>query len=447
MKKTTLLKITLALLFLIGTSQIFAQERIAVIQDSQIRILDVQTGDIIDPSFITLDSGTPKALLQVDDEIWVSYQLGDKIERYDLQGNLVSTIDSGLDNIRGLSVVNDIEVWVCNSGGLNGAPENAIVRFDFDGNNLGTFSAAPESNSPFDIVDNGIGEVYISYSSSSNIERRDYNGTFLGNIVEPDVVSFVQQLEIDSVEAIYAAVFSIINGGNQNGLYRFSTIDGSILDYYSLGNLRGVIKLGDGNVLYSSGAGVFKLDIVTGASTEITSGSAQFFGRLIFDNCTTLPTPTGDAQQTFIDGATLADIVVNPTDVTWFATEADALTNTDPLPLSTVLETGQTYFAVNIVDGCLSEPFAVTVTIILGIDNFSSLDLKYYPNPTSGILTISNRTIISEITVSNMLGQSIYNSKPQSEEVTLDLSTAPSGIYLVKINIEGISNTIKIVKK
>jgi hypothetical protein len=447
MKKTTLIKNLIALLLVLTIGSISAQERIAVIQDSQVKLLDAANGDLVNPSFITLDSGTPKALIQVDDEIWITYQLGDKIERYDLEGNMLSTIDTGMDNIRGLGIVNGTEVWVCNSGTNNGAPGDAIIRFDFNGNNLGSFPITPQSDSPFDIIDRGNGEVYISYSGSDNIERRDYSGTFLGNIVEPGVVSFIQQIEIEEPGVILAAVFSVISGGNQNGLYRFSETDGSIIDFWNLGNLRGVAKLGDGDILWSSGAGVSKLNPVTGVSVLISGGSAQYFGRLNLDGCTTPATPTGNAMQSFVQGATLADIVVDPTDVTWFATEDDAINNENALPLNTVLVDGETYYAVNIVDGCLSDPFAVTVTVTLSVTEFNDANFSFYPNPTADILTLKHTAEISEISISNLLGQNISELRPNSSEVALDLSFLPKGIYLITVKAVENSRTIKIIKE
>ncbi len=447
MKNSTSLKTVISLLLIIMVVSVSAQERIAVIQDSQVRLLDANNGDIIDPSFISLDSGTPKALIQVVDEIWVAYQLGDKIERYDLDGNLLTTIDAGMDNIRGLSVVNGSEVWLCNSGTNNGAPGDAIIRFDFDGNNLGFFNTTPQSDSPFDIIDNGDGEVYISYSGSSNIERRDYNGSFLGNIVEPGVVNFVQQIEIEEPGVILAAVFSIVGGGNQNGLYRFSETDGSIIDYWSLGNLRGVAKLGNGDILWSSAAGISKLNPDTGVSVLISGGTTQYFGRLNLDGCVTPPTPTGDSMQTFVQGATLADIVIDPTDVTWFATEDDAMNNVNPLPLNTLLENGETYYAVNIVSGCLSEPFAVTVTVTLSTTEFNDVNFSYYPNPAQDVLTLKHSAIISEVSINNLLGQNIFVLHPQTSTVEVDLSSLPNGIYLVTVKSIEHQKTIKIVKE
>lgn len=447
MKRITLNLLAAITFCFFSFQSIVSQNVIGVVNDGFLALLDPIDGSVIDSEFIELDEGTPKALIQVGEEIWITYQVGDKIERYDLEGNLLNTISGGIDNIKGLALIDGDEVWVTNAGTQNDAPGEAIVRFDFDGNNLGFFLT--DGVSAFDIVDNGVGEVYISYigATTSKIERRDYDGNFIANIVETGVVNFIQQIVIEEPGVILAAVFSIISGGNQNGLYRFSETDGSIIDFWNEGNLRGVSKLENGNILWSSGAGVHILDPTTNVSTQILSGTSHYFGRLALDGCTPPSTPTGDANQTLPEGSTLADIIVTPSNVTWFATEADALSGTNPLPLNTVVEDGETYYAVNIVDGCLSEPFAVTVTISLGIIDFDGSSLIYYPNPTNDLLNLNHSKSISEIRIVNLLGQTVLQKQVNNTEITIDLSKLPEAVYLVKVVSEGETKTIRILKK
>lgn len=442
---TSRIGLSLVAFLLLTISVVNAQERIAVIQNPFIVLLDPADGSIIDPSFIdltALNPGTPKGILQVLEEIWVTDQLEDRIDRFDLSGAYLSTINGGLDNIRGLAVVNS-EVWVTNAGSNNGAPGNAIVRFDLTGNNLGFFST---SGSVFDIIDVG-GEVYISYiSTETKIERRDYSGTVLGNIVEEGVVNFIQQMEVNTANnSVYAAVFSV-TGGNSSGLYEFAISDGAILNYWSQGNLRGTAILNNDNVLVSNGAGVSILDPTSGNFTTVTSDSSQFFGKLTLTPCTTPPTPTGDASQTFNAGATLMDIVVSPMDVTWFATEADAMSGANPLPLSTILVDNTTYYAVNIEGNCLSEPFAVTVDLILSVSEFSLDALSVYPNPVSNILNIEHSNTIKNIKISNILGQEVLFQAVNDKTISLDISQLASTMYIVTVDFGGIQHSIRIVK-
>jgi hypothetical protein len=533
MKKITkTIKLSILIVFMFTFYNNQAQEQIAVIQSPNILLLDAMTGDIVDPSFIDLtplDHGTPKAILQVGDELWITDQIRDRIDRFDLEGNHLGQIggiipDGGLDNIKGMAVVNNSEVWVTNAGSNNGAPGNAIVRFDFEGNNLGFFLVAPQSTTSFDIVDNGNGEVYISYITSNNIERRDYDGNFIANIVGPGVVSFIQQIQITQNNDILAAVFSNTgSSGNNQGIYRFDVNDGSILDYYSHSNLRGVRELGNGNILYTNSGGIHRINVATGVSTMLSSGGAQFFGAVLLEECSSSPdaptglaaqthcdgntvadleatgqnikwystatggsplpssdplvsdtyyatqtvdgcesedrfevsvtlispeTPIGDSTQSFSGtGATLADLVVSPENVSWFASEEDALAGNNPLPLSTVLIDGETYYAVNIVDGCLSEPLAVTVFMNLGTSDFDNSNFTFYPNPTDGIVQLIYNKSITGVIVSNLLGQVVLNKEFNSNKVEIDLSTLPNAVYILQVHSENGSKVIKVIKK
>ncbi len=431
-----------------------AQERIASLQEPFVVLLDPADGTILDPTFIdltTFSPGTPKSLLQVNDEIWIADQLEDRIDRFDLTGAYLSTVGGqisggGLDNVRGMELVNGTEVWVTNAGSNNDAPGNSIIRFDLDGNNLGFFLTTG-NDSTFDIIDVG-GEVYISYiSTESKIERRAYDGTVLGNIVEEGVVQFIQQMEQNVANSsLYAAVFSS-SGSNGSGLYEFSETDGSILNYWgNQGSLRGVATLEDGNILISNGSGVYILDTTTGATTSISSESGQFFGRLDFTQCTTPPTPTGDAVQALAEGATIEDIVVDPTDVTWFANETDAMNGTNPLPAGTVLTDGATYYAVSIVDDCLSEPLAVTVNIILGLNDFNFASVKIYPNPTSDQLYIETDTSLDVISVYNLLGQELFSRTAISQSTVIDMSGMSPGVYVLTLTSEGQQKMVQIIK-
>ena len=431
-----------------------AQQRIASLQEPFVVLLDPSDGTVIDPTFIDLSplaQGTPKAMIQVGDEIWISDQLEDRIDRFDLAGTYLSTIggqvsNGGLDNIKGMALVNNSEVWVTNAGSNNDAPGDAIVRFDLDGNNLGFF-ATSGSQSSFDVIDVG-GEVYISYiSTESKIERRDYSGNVLGNIVEEGVVQFIQQLELNSGNnSVYAAVFSSL-GGNPSGLYEFAVSDGAILNYWGAeGSLRGVAALGDGNILISNSGGVSILDPNTGIATSISNDSGQYFARINLGPCTTPPTPTGDASQTFNEGATIEDIVITPPDVSWFATENDALNGTNPLPPGTLLVDDATYYAVNIVGGCLSEPFAVTVAIIiLSTGDFTADSLVIYPNPTSDKIYLEAKVAIDRVVIYTMLGQEVLVMDHLEAPISIDVAALQGGIYLLNAYSGDSRQTVRVI--
>lgn len=525
---STRLGVLTVMLFSIMLS--YAQEQIAVIREPFVVLLDATDGSIVDPTFIDLtplSQGTPKALIQVGEELWITDQIEDRIDRFDLEGNYLSTITGGLDNIKGMAVVDDSEVWVTNAGSSNGAPGDAIIRYDLNGNGLGSINTEPDSS--FDIIDVG-GEVYVSYiGAGSRIERLDYNGTILGNIVGTGVVSFIQQIEVNtSNNSVYAAVFST-SGGNGPGLYEFSISDGSIINFWAEGSLRGVTQLADGNLLVSGGTnyGVKILDPSNGSTTQLWSDSSQYFGRVNLTPCTTPPTPTGDSNQSFVEGATIEDIVVDPStvswyptendalnstnelpagtllvdgetywavnivngckslpfgvtvdvctipdmptgattqslpegstiedivvdpsDVTWFATESDAINNTNPLPAGTVLVDGETYWAASIDGLCISDPLDVTITILLGLTEFQHHGIYVYPNPATEVLNLNSTQLeLERVAIFNVLGSKLTELEVTLQEFAIDLSSLSSGMYILKVQSANKSFTTRFIKR
>jgi len=162
-------------------------------------------------------------------------------------------------------------------------------------------------------------------------------------------------------------------------------------------------------------------------------------------------TPTGDAIQTVTaptaGDATLEDIVVSPTSVVWYGSLADAQAGSNPLPNTTVLTNGAIYYAVNVVGTCTSLPLAVTVNVTLGNDEFDSVSFTFYPNPTSSVLNISYSKEISEVSVTNLLGQIVMSKKTNSTEVQIDLSPLAESSYFVTVVSEGNQKTVKVIKK
>ncbi|GGD16735.1 T9SS C-terminal target domain-containing protein [Flavobacterium orientale] len=161
--------------------------------------------------------------------------------------------------------------------------------------------------------------------------------------------------------------------------------------------------------------------------------------------------PTGDAIQTVnvptASDATIQNLVVAGSGIKWFASEADALANVNELPVGTIITDGTTYYAVSSVGTCNSEALAVTVVVTLGVNGFDSSNFKYYPNPVTNSLTISYTYSISEVVVSNLLGQQISAVKPNVTQTDIDMSSLPNGTYLVKVTSDNQSKTIKVIKQ
>ena len=144
--------------------------------------------------------------------------------------------------------------------------------------------------------------------------------------------------------------------------------------------------------------------------------------------------------------ATIADLVVSPTNVLWYTSLSDATLGVNVLGSTTVLTTGATYYVVSVAGDCSSSPLAISTTIALITADFDASNLNFYPNPTSGIVIIKYSKKIVEVSVVNLLGQVVLNKKTNATEVEIDLSSFPIATYLFNVVSDGKTQIIKVIK-
>ncbi|WP_329804352.1 T9SS type A sorting domain-containing protein, partial [Flavobacterium facile] len=125
-----------------------------------------------------------------------------------------------------------------------------------------------------------------------------------------------------------------------------------------------------------------------------------------------------------------------------------------PNTIITLDGTNQTYIPTVVGDykveitlgGCTVTSNCTTVTV-LGNEKFDFENFSYYPNPTTGVVTITNSSILSEVSVVNLIGQTVLTKQGNNLEMQLDLSNLPSATYFVKVMSEGKIKTLKILKQ
>jgi|GEM_PF-439406 len=169
-----------------------------------------------------------------------------------------------------------------------------------------------------------------------------------------------------------------------------------------------------------------------------TWGEAEDYTLVV--NCPTIAMPTGETAQEFTAGQTIEDLVVNGDNLVFYNS-----TYSETFSLTDELVNGQTYYVVNEINGCQSDPLIINVTEIVSRSDFDVYGFRYHPNPVNDILYFTTNTAIENVVVSNMLGQQI-NANLSSDKTSLDMSNLPNGNYLVKVTIEGVSKTIKVIK-
>ena len=119
-----------------------------------------------------------------------------------------------------------------------------------------------------------------------------------------------------------------------------------------------------------------------------------------------------------------------------------AVSNVANITGTDVFSTNPTYYywfynwKVEADMACPSQPVTVvaTIQVCTGISEISDPGILAFPNPTRNQLTIQSDKGISNIYVTNMLGQSVLSTEGGNQKgLTLDVSGLPAGTYFVKI--------------
>lgn len=73
--------------------------------------------------------------------------------------------------------------------------------------------------------------------------------------------------------------------------------------------------------------------------------------------------------------------------------------------------------------------------------------ISIYPNPVTNVLSIDNISIDSEISIMNLEGKQLHRQNAADSNVEIDLSTYPTGVYLLKVVNDNDVRVEKIVKR
>lgn len=85
-------------------------------------------------------------------------------------------------------------------------------------------------------------------------------------------------------------------------------------------------------------------------------------------------------------------------------------------------------------------------TSLEDVGETNELSYTIHPNPTTGLISITGENL-KTIEVANISGQKVFSGDCDDNDITIDLSNQPSGIYFISINDEkGRKYTRKVVK-
>ena len=252
--------------------------------NDRVMAFDPFDGTLIDADFIPADPTNLSTPIEIQlnaaqDAFLISDQLDDAVLAYDLAGAPLGVFapaggvdNSILDNVRGFEIEpasGNLLVSVA-----SGSNADAIAEFDGTGAYIGNrvANAAGGMDSPFDVYLEGT-TIFVPSITSDAVHEYDLSGNYLGDLAPVD--TFPEQIAPRAGGGYFVANFS----GAQEGIIEFDAAGAvlNVLNPASLGGYRGVVELGNGNLLITNGGGVHEIDRSGNlVETEIDSVSARF---------------------------------------------------------------------------------------------------------------------------------------------------------------------------
>ncbi|MEO8148164.1 MAG: T9SS type A sorting domain-containing protein [Bacteroidia bacterium] len=208
-----------------------------------------------------------------------------------------------------------------------------------------------------------------------------------------------------------------------------------------------------GNVLWAKSAGGTYFDESYGICTD-ASGNVLLTGYFSSDSIT-----FGTTTLTNVGTTATADIFIVKYDasgnVQWAKSEGEPdndvgySASTDPG--GNVVITGSfasptiTFGTTTLTNAGVTDIFVAKLDNTTGISELNSTadGVSIYPNPSTGQITITSSKIIDDVTITNPLGQVIYQSKPKDKNLSLKIKD--DGIYFVTITSDKKTSTRKII--
>ena len=273
--------------------------------------------------------------------------------------------------------------------------------------------------------------IYVYWSGACGSDEGSFIVTILP-VVYPTIstVNNINYIIVDGAEMVQSLE---LNAELQTGNYAYQWME-------------------SGNVIIGATNPIYTVNTVFGNSHNYSVRVTN-----LVTNCVTasplfqvfeipVPAPVGDTNQTFTLGQTLADVVVFGQNIRWY----DALnrnTASNPLPLSTVLVQGVTYYATQTINGYEStSAFEITIQFLAN-DSFTFQDLKFSPNPVRDVLFVGAKDMIKDVTVFNIMGQKILKQHFESFDLRLSLGQLKTGNYFIKLESDNKSQVIKVIKE
>ena len=107
-------------------------------------------------------------------------------------------------------------------------------------------------------------------------------------------------------------------------------------------------------------------------------------------------------------------------------------------------EIGKYYFLLATNSGGTT---TINVSQILDTENTVFENFTYFPNPTSGIVTLKNNSNIEKVVLRNILGAVVLESTINATQASIDTQSLSSGSYILSVFADGQSAQYHVIKE
>jgi hypothetical protein len=90
-------------------------------------------------------------------------------------------------------------------------------------------------------------------------------------------------------------------------------------------------------------------------------------------------------------------------------------------------------YAVVVTQGFCTDTSGCVNIQSVAVAETNEANVSVYPNPFSGIFTITNCPLSAVVTITDAQGKLVLSSTGSSSRVAVDLTSEPSGVYFVEI--------------
>ena len=329
---------------------------------------------------------------------------------------------------------NDIRK-ITDSGIIYTVAGNGISGFGGDG---GPADSA-ELDAPYGIAVDAYGNLYIADAGNNRIRKVTLNPVIApaatitstaDTVCSGTAVTFTATVTGSSAPFTYQWLVNGIVAGGTNNIYTYTPANGDSIRCVL--SVNGLCATPSSNTIY------IVVIPTTIPSITLTSAPVSTIGSIVTVNA--IVAGAGSSYNiNWYDNGVLFNTTTTPI-VTYTKTVNTDVVTATVIPMSVGCYDSTLSAAITITDSSTASPLPSPGERV-----------SIYPNPAATEITIKAANKISEITITNVLGQIVASPRPspgERELLRIDVSGLPMGVYFVKVtDSEGWKTATKIVKQ